>query len=318
MQYSKMDFYVALFKGSLIALFRKIIGRDKFKRKTYNGQTILDINDANRMIKNKIIDGDPFVVARFGDTELRTMLYGIERKIKKNRPYPDYIKKALSKNAGFFPIINDGSIDKYVELMIDSCKDIDVLAVWFNLMEDYMYKQFGPSNGQYIHLKALEPFWSDEPWTSALKGKKVLIIHPFARTIEKQYKHREQLFTNKMILPEFNIQTLEAVQSIGGKCDKFKTWFDALEWMYSEAMKKQFDIAIIGCGAYGLPLAIKLKKSGKIAIHMGGVTQMLFGIKGHRWDLKPEYAALYNNHWCRPSESEKPIVASEIEDGCYW
>ena len=55
--------------------------------------------------------------------------------------------------------------------------------------------------------------------------------------------------------------------------------------MYTEAVKIDFDTAIIGCGAYGFPLAAKLKAAGKQAFHMGGATQLLFGIKGSRWAL---------------------------------
>ena len=49
-------------------------------------------------------------------------------------------------------------------------------------------------------------------------------------------------------------------------------------------MKIDFDVAIIGCGAYGFPLAAKLKQAGKQAIHLAGATQLLFGIKGKRWE----------------------------------
>lgn len=43
-----------------------------------------------------------------------------------------------------------------------------------------------------------------------------------------------------------------------------------------EALKFDFDVAIIGCEAYGFPLAARLKRAGKIVVHMGGATQILF------------------------------------------
>ena len=62
-------------------------------------------------------------------------------------------------------------------------------------------------------------------------------------------------------MPEFELKTLKAVQTIAGEKDeRFSTWFEALEYMFEETMKIDFDIAIIGCGAYGMPLAAKLKK----------------------------------------------------------
>ena len=81
-----------------------------------------------------------------------------------------------------------------------------------------------------------------------------------------------------------------------------------------------FDIAIIGCGAYGMPLAAMLKKAGKQAIHLGGATQLLFGIKGRRWEenYPSKIATFFNEYWVYPAESEKPKNASTVEMGCYW
>jgi hypothetical protein len=64
---------------------------------------------------------------------------------------------------------------------------------------------------------------------------------------------------------------------------------------------KDFDVAIIGCGAYGFPLAAHLKRLGKKAIYMGGATQLLFGIKGKRWDNYRLISNFFNEHWVRPS-----------------
>ena len=36
-----------------------------------------------------------------------------------------------------------------------------------------------------------------------------------------------------------------------------------------------FEVALIGCGAYGLPLAAHVKRLGKKAVHLGGATQNL-------------------------------------------
>lgn len=89
--------------------------------------------------------------------------------------------------------------------------------------------------------------------------------------------------------------------------------------MHNEAMKKDFDVAIIGCGAYGFPLAAKLKESGKQAIHMGGATQYLFGIKSKRADEgNAIIAGLYNDAWVRASTEETPRNAHKVEGGCYW
>ena len=79
-----------------------------------------------------------------------------------------------------------------------------------------------------------------------------------------------------------------------------------------------FDIAIIGCGAYGFPLAAHVKRKGKQAIHMGGATQILFGIKGNRWEEHDIISKLFNEHWIRPNKNETPKNSGNIEDACYW
>lgn len=45
-----------------------------------------------------------------------------------------------------------------------------------------------------------------------------------------------------------------------------------------------YDVAIVGAGAYSLPLAAHARDAGHAAIQMSGATQLLFGIKGKRWD----------------------------------
>jgi hypothetical protein len=68
----------------------------------------------------------------------------------------------------------------------------------------------------------------------------------------------------------------------------------------------------------GFPLAAHVKRMGKKAIHMGGATQILFGIKGKRWDTHPVIGAMYNEHWVRPALEDVPQQANKVEGGCYW
>src|SRR5690606_28576019 len=113
----------------------------------------------------------------------------------------------------------------------------------------------------------------------------------FNKTIEEQYfKKRTLLFKDQRVLPEFkSLETIQAVQTIAGNNSEFNNWFEALDWMKKEIEKKDFDIAIIGCGAYGFPLAAHVKRLGKKAIHLGGATQLLFGIKGKRWTDRNDF-----------------------------
>lgn len=46
--------------------------------------------------------------------------------------------------------------------------------------------------------------------------------------------------------------------------------------------------------------------------------QVLFGIKGRRWDSHPFISTLYNEFWVRPRQNETPEGAIMVEGGCYW
>lgn len=280
----------------------------------YAGGVIHTVDDSGDEISRLILSGKPFMAARFGSTESYAMKV-LDLKIKSKYDQALFI---LCNNAGFFPNSMQKAIE-FVELMKETCRDVDVIGVWKMFMEKHYIRTCMKPDVYMTYLPWLEPWYSKRPWTGALKGKRVLVIHPFIDTIRSQYQKREFLFPGTEILPEFELNTLKAVQTIAGEKDpRFETWFDALEWMYQEAMKIDFDIAIIGCGAYGFPLAAKLKRAGKQAIHLGGVTQILFGIKGGRWDNVPAVSSLYNDAWVRPGEIEKPKNAKDIEGGCYW
>ncbi|MEQ1531658.1 MAG: hypothetical protein ABL925_20290, partial [Methylococcales bacterium] len=218
--------------------------------------------------------------------------------------------------SGFFPASND-TIRKFSELMVEDMQLLDILGSW-RIEERLLVRNF--PNAKRIELKALEPYFSDKPWTEVLEGLKVLVIHPFSYTIERQYNEkRTLLFADQSVLPKFkSLQTIKAVQTVAGQKCEFNNWFEALDSMKAAIDAKDYDVAIIGCGAYGFPLAAHVKRMGKKAIHLGGPTQILFGIKGRRWDHHPLIAPLYNEHWVRPAPEDVPTDAHKVENGCYW
>ena len=158
----------------------------------------------------------------------------------------------------------------------------------------------------------------DVPWTSALVGKKVLVVHPFVTTICSQYQVRDYLFEDRSILPQFDLITLRPPQTLGYGTEGFGSWTEALDHLIAQVSAIEFDVALIGCGAYGLPLGAAIKGMGKPSIHLGGALQLLFGIRGRRWECMPHYAALMNDSWVRPSQDETPRAASKVDGGCYW
>lgn len=313
----KIEFLYFSFFSAIRTYYRKIVGIDKYKRKTVNGQKIQSIDEINSYIYDNLLSENSFLVARFGDAELRCIVYYLQIKYGLRKDYPENFKKIMHNNTGFFPATTQ-NLNKFSELMLNAVKNVNVFAVWHNYLEDYVIKKFN-NQCSYTRLESIEPYRSDMPWSKALEGKKVLIIHPFKESIENQLnQNREFLFEDKNILPKFEYSVIKAVQSNAGGEVQFKDWFEALDYMYNETLKYDYDIAIVGCGSYGLPLAAKLKADNKKVIHLAGATQILFGIKGRRWEDKKEVSCLFNKYWIRPNQNEKPKNAKKVEGGCYW
>ena len=287
----------------------------------YSGQAAADY------IYKTLSEDKPVMIGRYGSTEMLNIVMYLSiisddnilnKTIKFIKGQTSYfwfekiIADKLCHFSGFFPN-NEQLIIKFCQLMLDSSKNLDILGSWLadeSKLDAYL------KNVARIPLSDLDPYINANPWSRALEGKKVLVIHPFEETILQQYKNRELLFENKNILPAFELKTIKAVQSIAGNQTDFKTWFDALEYMKSKIRETDFDIAIIGCGAYGFPLASYVKDLGKKAVHLGGSTQLLFGIKGKRWEDREDISPIFNKYWVYPNE--KPENFETIEGGCYW
>jgi hypothetical protein len=150
----------------------------------------------------------------------------------------------------------------------------------------------------------------------------VLVVHPFAYSINMQYSKRRKLFSDPDFLPQFELCVVQAPQTVndgrGLGSTGFSSWFEALESLKFRVGQADFDVAIVGAGAYGFPLASFVKSLGKVAIHLGGATQLLFGIWGNRWNSDVDMQSLRNRNWVRPSASETPVNSEDIEGAAYW
>lgn len=320
----------------------KLIYRAITKKEFLNPECDCDRQSSNDKIYSLLSKGKPCLIARFGTTEINCVnnyivIQGKESFFRKCWNYitdktstPWWNKdhfKTMCVYSGIFPV-GQKTAERFSERYIQDTPNIDLLAC------HQYYEKFMPLRDDVIkvQLEMLYPFFVDRPWTRILKGKKVLVIHPFAKTILSQYEKRNFLFENKEILPDFKLICYAPVQSLGGS-KEFDTWFDALDKMEKDIKAIDFDICLLGCGAYGLPLGAFIKSIGKQAVHVGGGLQLFFGIKGNRWeseaykdswhylpnvDININYRPLFNNYWVRASKEETPSSAMNVENACYW
>lgn len=293
-----------------------------------------DPENASDMIYQLLSKGEPCMIARFGSTELSCIVNyigitaahrSVIKYVRGQQPqwwWNRNIMLQMKNWSGFFPATEE-KLSLFCEMMQRDAKELDVLGSW---LKDENFVLRHNKRVKKVSFLCLEPYWSNRPWSRVLEGKRVLVVHPFAEDIISQYNnHRELLFADKRVLPEFaSLRVVKAVQSLGGESNGFKDWFEALEWMKNEMDKEPYDIALIGCGAYGFPLAAHAKRTGHKAVHLGGALQLLFGIKGKRWDnikYNPEYNykdGLFNDFWIYPDSKTKPKNSQQVEGECYW
>lgn len=279
----------------------------------YRGFTVMSAVEGNQAIKNIINQNHKYMVARCGATEMRCI-----DEYLTTGTFSEKIKREIQELSGVFPT-TDKVLRKFCEYYMNCIAQADMLALWGVGAENKVVKIRCDKNTQYCKLEALEPYYFAQPWSEALRGKKVLVVHPFVESIQNQYLQREKLFADKNILPEFGSLTcIKAVQSSAGEKTEFETWFDALDSMEEQIAETEFDVAIIGAGAYSLPLAAYVKELGKISVQMSGATQILFGIRGKRWDSIPEVSRYFNEYWIKPSSIETPKHSKKVEGGSYW
>ena len=282
------------------------------------GKHLISADKANDLIYNKIIENKPCFITRFGSSELACLLFYRQARladplINKWNAHHEHI---LCDVSGFFPF-TEVAMDKFSRHYLSFIQNIDILGAW-QIGEENVADLFD-KRIKLVNLSSIEPYYFQEPWSRALAGRKVLVVHPFAESIKMQYAKRALLFSDRDVLPDFELQVIAAAQTLLNNTGGFNDWFETLDNMCSQIAKADFDVAIIGAGAYGMPIANFIKmKMGKVAIHMGGATQILFGIKGKRWNDIPQVKSLFNEYWINPSANEKPAGAEKVEGGSYW
>ncbi len=278
---------------------------------------------ANARIAHLIVAAKPALVCRMGWGETR-ICWNYARWSFWPVPYLRVYNADLIQSASFAAGIaasDSKALDRFASIYLASLPFADIIGVWRVKGMNRLVDRLSDPSAVYTQLADLEP-WSAQaagtrPWTQALAGKTVLVVHPFVSSIQAQYERRCRIKTVCDILPDFTLINIEPPITFAASPNA-SSWERNLQSLMEKVARNRFDVALIGCGAYGLPLGAFVKQLGRIAIHLGGATQLLFGIRGNRWDQMPDYVRLMDDSWVRPLATERPPEADQIEQACYW
>lgn len=275
-----------------------------------------------------LIEGDrPFFVARPGGVEFRVAA-AIAERIGKLSPWD---QRAVQLNAGVY-VRSPTDIETFARMYASAFRSADLVAyVHGRSFADLMsiqdavlrryripFRSWGCLNG--ITSNPCDACGAERTWVRALEGKTVLVIFPFVDSAMAQLargdEFLERLHGCRIFAPGQKFKFVGSFQTIAN--NRPHAWYgETLEAMKARVREAgEFDVALLACGAYGLPLGAFIKRElGRSAIYVGASLQLAFGIMGARWASEPIAA---REGWVRPASHERPRGACMVERGCYW
>jgi hypothetical protein len=275
----------------------------------------------NLYIKEIIQENKPFFIGRIAGCELKVAycfqqgnLFDIVDELRE-----------LENNAGIYTKNNE-SLAEYSNKLIESYEHCTIIAEWEQNGKVFSHTGSGQ---QYISkrtpkipkidARALEPYYFKDNWMPELKGKKILIIHPFSKTFQKQVTNLKKIFPNKSWFEDCEIQFAQPPLTLAGN-HQDKDWREHLNpFLESLREKADFDIALVAAGGYGMLVADYIfTKLNKSVMYIGGALQLFFGVIGKRWFDNKDILKLVNDDWIRPDREDKPNNFINVEKGCYW
>ena len=283
----------------------------------------------NQLIADLLNHEGPCAIGKIGTTELMGLEYA-DRRIQ--LPWPksaSWYRPAhrLFMCSGVFPV-QKKTFWGWAETYRNTLGKMDLLGQWqpagsyLAVYEDACLRTYAPQARRCggALVSPLKPLAS---WIGELTRFRWLVVTPFPKTARSQLPK----LANLGIYPESTGTNLTRL----AKTTAFlpsppfaymvppqdPDWMAALNRLCREMETQTFDLALIGAGAWSLPLAVHAKSLGKKAIHLGGVTQLLFGIRGERYEQSEIYLA-ENKNWQRPLPEETPPNHRLMENGAYW
>ena len=282
---------------------------------------MLNRDEGNKIISDYLENKNPFTLSRIGLSELRWVDWYIRAGLDSNCDgsyycggyYTPTFRDRLKLNG-----IYGGSYEYFMSEYIKGISCADIQVEW-HVEEIYNQQQniFNTYSKDSIkvHIESIVPYFHTDFWSKSFENKKVLVVYPFENTIKLQYTKRDLLWTGEHSgkLPNFELVTYKPFWALGNDLPH-NSWQETLDTMKNDISKLDFDI--LGCSHYGLPLVSHIKEMGKSAIYMGGETQILFGIKGKRWDNWVGSSSFYNENWTRQIDVVSDTI-NLMDGGCY-
>jgi hypothetical protein len=150
------------------------------------------------LIRSRLLDEKPFMAARFGNSEIDTIIpYHLRTHGNILKKSGDFVRgeipyfwweyntlNRIARDSGFFPL-DKRCLERFCRLMLDDIKELDVLVCWLN--KELYLAELMP-NVIRIPFNDFFPVNHPAPWTSALKGKWFWLSIPLPKRLSLSIK----------------------------------------------------------------------------------------------------------------------------------
>mgnify|MGYP003968319141 FL=1 len=270
-----------------------------------------------------------FFIGRLSGNECRFCgLYLAKKDWKRMIPY-------MSTVPGIC-ITNNSSAFTYVTTYLEAVRNCNLLGVWdksmYSQAEDfYKYLSRDIPFKQTFHACGLEPYYffdkskynlGNISYTipTSIRGKRILIISSHIHSVEKQLQDLNFIYYPHKIFNDNEFVLLRPPMTLAGNGDNID-WVHHFNYFKNEVAKKKddFDIALVSCGGYGMPISNYIYKDlNKSCIYVGGALQLFFGINGNRWKNNETVNKYKNSYWINPLKEDIPKNHLRVEGSAYW
>jgi len=269
----------------------------------------MDANTINQKIKDAIINNEAVSFGKLGNVEAFHLYTAMKGQLNVNQQ--------LFVNAGVYVRSEKDYIDWCQDVLL-SVQSLDFILEWCPNKEDKLIiDHYCKGINKFHTFEGLEPFvLGNKGWHNFLSDKTVLCVSPFSETVKSQSQKFNKIWNGATI---GNVVTVTCPYSEALTGQEPKPWQEKLSYMLEEINKLDFDFATVGCGGLSLSVCKHIKQMGKPCVHLGGGNQLLYGIRGRRWDdgfAKHDWYGTDN--WVRPLSEETPVGIHLVEGGCYW
>ena len=171
----------------------------------------------------------------------------------------------------------------------------------------------------FVEKLVLHPFSLMFVFQEALANKKVLVVSPFSESITANFHNRADFFKDYQY-PDMDLRLYNTPITYSGLPENFyphRNWFETAEAMKRDISNIDFDIALLACGSYAVPLGAFIANTmQRKAVYVGGILQMMFGVMGRRYDNPFWLGQINLEKFIYPIEGKKYLqhvaISSEV------